>query len=149
MTDKKSVFKRIRGAIQNHDATALAGIFDECPSADMADVIEHLEPDERVFVFTVFTVEQAGEVLAEIEPPVQKQILAGLDNQLVSDILQQLPSDDAVDILGNLSEERTEDILEMIGPDGSRELDKKSVSCLGGGSPGQAFRCLVPQGSAC
>lgn len=50
-------------------------------------------------------------MLAEIEPPVQKQILGGLDNQLVSDILQQLPSDDAVDILGNLSKERTKDIM--------------------------------------
>jgi Mg/Co/Ni transporter MgtE len=50
-------------------------------------------------------------VLAEIEPPVQKQILGGLDNQLVSDILQQLPSDDAVDILGKLSKERTRDIM--------------------------------------
>ncbi|MCF8114723.1 MAG: magnesium transporter [Desulfotignum sp.] len=124
MVDKKSIFKRIRGAIQNHDAGALAGIFDACPSADMADVIEHLEPDERVFIFTVFTVEQAGEVLAEIEPPIQKQILAGLDDQLVSDILEQLPSDDAVDILGNLSEERAEDVLEMSGPDVSRELEK-------------------------
>jgi magnesium transporter len=124
MIDKKSVFKRIRGAIQKHDAVALAGIFDECPSADMADVIEHLEPDERVFVFTAFTVEQAGEVLAEIESPVQKQILAGLENQSVSDILPQIPSDDAVDILGNLSKERTEDILEMIGPDVSRELER-------------------------
>jgi len=123
MTDKKSVFKRIRGAIQNHDAGALADIFDECPSADMADVIEHLEPGERVFMFTAFTVEQAGKVLAEIESPVQKQILAGLDNPLLSDILQQLPSDDAVDILGNLSEERTEDILEMIGRNVSRELE--------------------------
>jgi magnesium transporter len=124
MTDKKSVFKRIRSAIQNQDAGALAGIFDECPCADLADVIEHLEPDERAFIFPAFTVEQAGEVLAEIEPPVRKQILAVLDNQLVSDILEQLASDDAADILGNLSKERTEDILEMIGPDVSRELEK-------------------------
>jgi len=124
MTDKKSVFKRIRGAVQNHDAGALAGVFDECPCADLADVIEHLEPDERIFIFTALTVEQAGEVLAEIEPPVQKQILAGLDNRLVSDIIEQLPSDDAADILGNLSKERTEDILETIGPDVSRELEK-------------------------
>jgi Mg/Co/Ni transporter MgtE len=52
MTDKKSVFKRIRSAIQNQDAGALAGIFDKCPCADLADIIEHLEPDERAFIFT-------------------------------------------------------------------------------------------------
>ncbi len=124
MTDKKFVFKRIRGAIHQQDAGALAGIFDEYPSADMADVIEHLEPDERFFIFSVLPAEAAGEVLKEIESPVQKQILAGLDNQLVSVIITQLDADDAADILGNLSEERAEDILEMSGPDVSRELEK-------------------------
>ncbi len=124
MTDKKTVFKRIRGAIHQQDAGALAGIFDEFPSADMADVIEHLEPDERLFIFSVLPAEKAGGVLKEIESPVQKQVLAGLDNQLVSVIITQLDADDAADILGNLSEERAEDVLEMSGPDVSRELEK-------------------------
>ncbi|MFO7911696.1 MAG: magnesium transporter, partial [Desulfotignum sp.] len=117
------VFKRIKGAIHNHDAGALAKIFDEYPPADIADVIEHLEPDERLFIFSVLSAEAAGKVLKEIESPVQKQILAGLDNQLVSVIITQLDADDAADILGNLSEERPKAILEMSGPDVSRELE--------------------------
>jgi Mg/Co/Ni transporter MgtE len=92
---------------------------------DMADVIEHLAPDERLFIFSVLPIEKAGEVLKEIESPVRKQILAGLDNQLVSVIIQQLDADDAADILGNLSEEWAEDVLEMSGPDVSRELEKR------------------------
>jgi hypothetical protein len=48
----------------NHDSWTN---FNELPPADAADIIEHLEP------------EGTGGVLLEIEPPVQKQILGGLD----------------------------------------------------------------------
>ncbi|HKJ98458.1 MAG TPA: magnesium transporter [Desulfotignum sp.] len=120
----KKLFKGIRKAIQKNDVQSLAEYADTLQPADMADVIEHLAPVERAFVFSVLTAEQAGDVLNEIECPVQKQILAGLDNHQVSDILVQLDSDDAADILGNLSEDRAADILKNLEPDFSRELEK-------------------------
>jgi len=115
-TINKELIGTIEGFIQRNHTDALAKIFDELKPADAADVIEHLVPDERLFIFNLLTPEGAGDVLVEIEPPVQKQILADLDNRFLSEILQEVDADDAADIIGILPE--------TLGPELSKELEK-------------------------
>jgi len=119
----KELIDTIEGFIQRNHTEALANIFDKLQPADAADVIEHLAPDERLFIFNLLTTEGAGDVLAEIEPPVQKQILANLDNPFLSEILQDVDADDAADIIGNLPDGRATDILKTLGSELSKELE--------------------------
>jgi magnesium transporter len=123
-TINKELIDTIEGFIQKNHTQALAKIFDELQPADAADVIEHLAPDERSFIFNLLTSEGAGDVLVEIEPPVQKQILADLDNRFLSEILQEGDADDAADIIGNLPDGRAADILQTLGSELSKELEK-------------------------
>lgn len=123
-TINKELIDTIEGFIQKNHTQALAKIFDELQPADAADVIEHLAPDERSFIFNLLTSEGAGDVLVEIEPPVQKQILADLDNRFLSEILQEVDADDAADIIGNLPDGRAADILQTLGSELSKELEK-------------------------
>jgi len=123
-TINKELIDTIEGFIQKNHTQALAKIFDELQPADAADVIEHLAPDERSFICNLLTPEGAGGLLVEIEPPVQKQILADLDNRFLSEILQAVDADDAADIIGNLPNGRATDILQTLGPELSKELEK-------------------------
>ncbi len=120
----KSLVKKIRGLIRKKDENALSAFLDELLPADIADVIEHLEPNERFFTFNALSAEQAAKILVEIEPPVRKLILEGLENSLVSKALQYIHADDAVDIIGNLPDTRAGDILGMLDPSFSRKLEK-------------------------
>jgi len=79
--------------------------------ADAADVIEHMAPDERLFIFNLLTSEGAGEVLIEIEPPVQKQILADLMERNYRSIDRPLESLNV--------QEASELIDELLGNEGS------------------------------
>ena len=118
------LIENIRGFIYRNNSEALAKIMDELRPADVADIIEHMRPNERFFIFNILETERAGDILIEIESPVQKQILGGLDNRLVSEILQEVDSDEAADIIGNLPDRRAKDVIKTLGEDLSEQLEK-------------------------
>jgi magnesium transporter len=107
---------------KNHES--LKELLDEMRPADVADLIEHLDQDERLFIFELLKPEGAGEVLLEMEAPVQERILGDLDNQIIMKIIQELDSDDAADLVGDLPEERARTIIETVGGSISRDLKK-------------------------
>ncbi|MBL0716827.1 MAG: magnesium transporter [Desulfosarcina sp.] len=118
------LIENIRGFIYRNNSEALAKIMDELQPADVADIIEHLTPNERFFIFNIMETKRAGDVLIEIESPVQKQILGGLDNRLVSEIVQEVDSDEAADIIGNLPDRRAKDVIKTLGEDLSEQIEK-------------------------
>jgi len=114
----------IKSTIAEKNSEGLSLLIDELRAADLADLIEHLDREERMFVFDLLEPEGAGEVLVEIEPPIQESILNSLDNQAISEIVQELDSDDAADLVGDLPEYRAVEILRSLEEDVSEELEK-------------------------
>lgn len=114
----------IKKAISDKHMEVLSRLIDELAAADVADLIEHLDKEERMTVFDLLEPEGAGEVLVEIEPPLQGSILDNLDNQALMEIVKELDSDDAADLVGDLSEERANEIMGSLQDDVSEELEK-------------------------
>ncbi|MGM0662558.1 MAG: magnesium transporter [Thermodesulfobacteriota bacterium] len=114
----------IKNAIGGKDMEILSRLIDELRPADLADLIEYLDKEERMFVFDLLEPEGAGEVLVEIEPPVQGSILDRLDNQALLEIVKELDSDDAADLVGDLPDERAHEIMGGLQDDVSEELEK-------------------------
>jgi len=102
----------------------LKKLIDDMRAADLADLIEYLDPEERLFIFNLLEPDGAGEVLVEIETPVQERILKDLDNQAITEIVQGLDSDDAADLVGDLPDDRAREIIERVGDEVSEELEK-------------------------
>jgi magnesium transporter len=115
---------QVKDYIQNKDIPALKKVIDEMRPADVADLIEHLGPDERLYIFEIVEPGGAGEILVEIEPPVQEHLLNRLDNEVISEIVHGLDSDDAADLVGDLPEERAREIIETLEDDVSEEIEK-------------------------
>jgi magnesium transporter len=114
--------EEIKGLIGEGNRLSLKKRVDEMRAADVADLIEHLDPDERFHIFELLKPEGAGEVLLEVEPPIQEKIVNQLDNQAITEIVQRLDSDDAADLVGDLPEERAKQIIEKVGGEVSKEL---------------------------
>ena len=123
LIDEKLI-ETVKTLIQQEDRPALLKLMDETRAADTADLIEHLDPDERLFVFKLLDPEGAGDVLVEIEASVQESIISDLDNQAISEIVEELDSDDAADIVGDLSDERARKVIETVEDQVSEELEK-------------------------
>ena len=119
-----SLIERIKILIEHEDLQTLKRLIDDMRAADVADLIEHLRSEERLFIFGLLEPIGAGEVLVEIEPPVQGRILKGLDNQVISEIVKELNSDDAADVVGDLPTKRAREIIDTVGEDVSEELEK-------------------------
>ena len=114
----------VKGLIQQENSIALKRLIDQMRPADVADLIEHLGGDERLFIFRLLDPDGAGEVLVEIEPPVQERIVKDLDNKAISQIVEELDSDDAADLVGDLPAERAREVIESVGDEVSGELEK-------------------------
>jgi magnesium transporter len=112
----------VKTLISEKSQLPLKKLIDEMPPADAADLIEHLDHDERLHIFDLLKPEGAGEVLLEMEAPVQERILSDLDNEAITEIVQELDSDDAADLVGDLPAERARQIIETVGEDVSSDL---------------------------
>jgi magnesium transporter len=120
----EALIEEVKASIRDGRDRSLRKIIYDMRPADVADLIEHLDHDERLFIFDLLKPEGAGEVLLEIEAPVQERILGDLDNEAITQIVQELDSDDAADLVGDLPAERAKEIIETVEDDVSKELRK-------------------------
>ena len=118
------LIEEVKHFAEQGNRQGLKKLIDDMRAADLADLIEYLDPEERLFIFNLLEPDGAGEVLVEIESPVQERILKGLDNQVITEIVQGLDSDDAADLVGDLPDDRAREIIERVGDEVSEELEK-------------------------
>jgi len=86
----------------------------EVHPADLAQLLEDLDRDERVEVMTALEHEDAAEALAEAEPDVQADVMKTLPSDLAADILEEMAPDDATDLLTDLPPERAEELINLM-----------------------------------
>ncbi len=99
----------------------------EIHPVDLADIIEELDHEQRVMVFSSLDTEHASDTLEEIEPNVQRDIISSLSREKVvqlvnemtpgqaADILSVLPSSEGTVILDALNKENAKKIRAIIG----------------------------------
>ena len=86
----------------------------EIHPADLAQIMDDLDRDERVELMTTLTNTDAAEALAEAEPEVQSDTVKSLPSELAADIIEAMPPDDATDILSDLSPEKAGQIISLM-----------------------------------
>jgi magnesium transporter len=92
--------------------------------ADLADIVEHLSPDDREAIFENIDSEVAADALSEIDPDIQASILESLETETAADIVEEMAPDEAADVLAELEEETSEDILEEMEQDPKQDVEE-------------------------
>ncbi|MDD1701319.1 MAG: magnesium transporter MgtE, partial [Methanoregula sp.] len=62
----------------------------EIHPVDLADILEELDHDQRVMVFSSLDIEQASDTLEEIEPHVQRDIISSLSKEKVVQLINDM-----------------------------------------------------------
>ena len=88
----------------------------ELHEADLGDLIEALEPDDRVSLVELTGADFDFSALNEVDDTVREEILEELEPETVAEGVRELESDDAVEMLEGLDEEDQEEILEKLPP---------------------------------
>lgn len=98
----------------------------EIHPADLADIIEELDPKQRVAVFNELETERASDTLEEIDPNVQRDLVSSLKKERVAHLLNDMTPGQASDILSVLPLSDTREILAILraaNPETARKIE--------------------------
>ena len=90
--------------------------------SDLADIIEELDRNTQIAIFSSLDQEKAADVLEELEPDVQKAMIQNMSIASAADLLEKMPADEAADLLDELREDQVEAILAEMETKASTEV---------------------------
>ena len=112
----KEYIKVVTEKIANNDAEFISNSFKEIHPADAADIIEHLNQDDREKLIKLNNFKIDPEVFVELNESIQIEVVKYLSTESIVYILKNLESDDAIKIIENLDEKSKNDILSSLPP---------------------------------
>src|SRR5712692_8146823 len=118
----EELMQDIRVLVRERTMPVLWNILVDLHPADIADIINHLEGNERLFIFNLLEVPVASEVLLELDSGVRQELLAVLQQEKIASLVRQLDSDDATDIVAELPQAIAEKVLRAIPAEESADV---------------------------
>jgi magnesium transporter len=118
--------EKIAAAVEAADAALLREVVAELHEADLGDLIEALDPADRVSLVELTGADFDFSALNEVGDSVREEILEELEPATVAEGVRELESDDAVELLEGLDEEDQEEILEKL-PQSERDALERSL----------------------
>ena len=94
----------------------------ELHPADIADIIEQLEPQHRQAVFDKLDAGQAADAVAELEDEFQADVIEDMTTSRGAAVLNEMDPDDAADIIGDLPYDKAEKLLRLMGVEESASV---------------------------
>lgn len=116
-TLKPEFVRRVRDGLEAGENDAVYGMVEGLHPADIADLFELLDSDERPALAIAISDLMGSEVYAELNDYVREDIVEQLPAETVADIAEQLDTDDAVAMLEDLDEEDQQAVLAEMEPE--------------------------------
>lgn len=110
--------------VRERARTVLLNILADLHPADIADILERLDLDDRLMLFELLDAQAGSEVLLELHPEVRQSLLELLSALQLTTIVKQLDSDDATDLVAELPEEVARRVLAAIPKEDSAEVQE-------------------------
>jgi magnesium transporter len=106
--------RAVAEALESHDQDKVRALVADVHGPDLADLIELLDPDDRVTLIQTLGPDFDFEVLTEVDEKVRDQISEALPNEVLAKAVSELDSDDAAYLLGGLEESDQKEILDQL-----------------------------------
>ena len=87
----------------------------ELHPADVADILENLDPHQRQRVFEQLDNSVAAEAISELEEEYQADVIEDMSSHRGAALLTEMDPDDAADIIGDLPYDKAERLLRLMG----------------------------------
>ena len=114
---KPDFIDAVQDALEAGDEAAVYDLVEPLHPADIADLFELLERDERTALAAAITDLMSAEVVAELNDYVREDMIEALDPEAAAAITEQLDTDDAVQLIEDLDEEDQRAILAELDPE--------------------------------
>jgi magnesium transporter len=114
---KSQFVDSVVAALEDGDEGRAYQLVEPLHPADIADLFELLERDQRRKLATAITDLMTGEVIAELNDYVRDDMIEALPPQAVAELAEQLETDDAVQLIEDLDAENQQAILAEMEPE--------------------------------
>ena len=113
---RKTFVRSVARGIAAADAGALRKLVSDLHEADLGDLLEALEPEQRPRLVELLGIDFDFTALTEVDDAVREEILDELPSKTVAQGVRDLESDDAVAILEDLPKDEQSEILAQLPP---------------------------------
>lgn len=93
------------------DRALLTTIFEPLHPADIADLLEQVDAEDRTAILQLAGDYIDGEILSEIDEDIRDEVVETLEPEVLAEAVRELESDDVVDILEDLDQPQQQAIL--------------------------------------
>lgn len=122
MSNLENTIDRIRELIEIDAVEQLKDELNTYHEADIADIFQQLDSEERLACFTKLDEEKAADVIEYLPPQLQVELLGDIDETLASRLISKLPHDEAADVLGEMEEDESQEYLDKLPEKFSSEI---------------------------
>lgn len=116
-TLKKDFVRRVQDALAEDDQETVYALVEPLHPADIADLFELIEVEERPVLAKAINDLMGSEVFAELNDHVRELLVESLPAEAIADIAEQLDTDDAVAMLEDLDERDQQAVLAEMEPE--------------------------------
>lgn len=115
---------RVEAALTTEDIKQVRVITRELHAADLADLIEHLEQDDRVKLIAALGRDFDVEALAELDEVVRDELMEALPNDVIASAIKKLDTDDALYLIEDMDKAEQEEILSKVSKEDRAVLNR-------------------------
>jgi magnesium transporter len=110
----QELLQNVKAALAEADIPQVEALIEPLHPADVADLIEHLEPEERRLFLEITRHVLEPETISHLEDALRDEVVDQMRPEELAEVVTELDSDDAVEILENLDDERQQQVLGSI-----------------------------------
>ena len=114
---KPDFVRRVQDALDAGETDAVYDLVEPLHPADIADLFELIDEDERLPLARAINDQMGVEVFAELNDHVRELLLDELPADIIADIAEQLETDDAVAMIEDLDEADQQAVLAEMEPE--------------------------------
>jgi len=116
--------REIHRAIEDGAVAHIEELVDPLHAADLADLLEALDPEERRLLIAIVRHTFDPEVLSYLDETVREEVMEMIGPQELAHAVTELDTDDAVDLLEDLDEEEKRRILESVPAEDRQAIEE-------------------------
>ena len=122
------LIEKVSQLISKRKNSEIKKIVDGFHYADLAEIINELDENQRIYLIKLIDSDKTSDVLTELDEDVREKILKTLSPKEIAVEIKEMDSDDAVDILDELTDERKEKVISLIKDDNITENIRELLS---------------------
>jgi magnesium transporter len=121
---KPGFVRQVMERVEAGDSDAARGLVEPLHPADIADLFELVDSEDRRALAAALADMLDGDVLAEMNEHVREQLIDALEPHQVAEIAGELETDDAVAIIEDMEEDDQRAVLRALDPDDRAAIEE-------------------------